>query len=57
LDKQDKGQADVVKCDDGVIYYCDSTNCDKGKGYEFVICNGVEYHEGTDCDDREKSIE
>ena len=56
LDNQDKGQADVVKCDDGVTYYRDSTDCDEeGKGYEFVICNGVDYPKGTDCDDIEKN--
>ena len=58
LDNQDKGQADVVKCDDGIIYDRDSTDCDEeGKGHEFVICNGVDYPKGTDCDDIEKNIE
>ena len=58
LNKQDKGQFEVVKCDNGIIYDPDSTNCDEqGKGYEFVICNGVEYPERTDCDDLEKNID
>jgi hypothetical protein len=49
LDKQDKGQFEVVKCDDGMIYDRYSSNCDKeGEGYEFVICNGIEYPKGTD---------
>jgi hypothetical protein len=58
LDKQDKGQFEVVKCDDSIIYDRDSTNCDEeGKGYEFVICNGVEYPKGTECEDIKNNLE
>jgi hypothetical protein len=58
LDKQDKGQFEVVRCDDGIMYDRDSTTCDEeGDGYEFVICNGVEYPKGIECEDVKNNLE